>query len=60
MTNHELLQRVIESCQVEDVLEILEIGHNIEVEELLDMSIEDVVRLYRRKILNNIEKFDVQ
>lgn len=55
----ELLQRVIDIYTVEDILEILDLSYNMDIDDLIDMEVEDVVKLYKRKILTNIEKFDV-
>lgn len=60
VNDKELLQRVADSYEAVDILEILDLTYNLDNEDIFDMDSEDVVKVYKKKILENIDVFNVK
>jgi len=61
MSNYsELIQRVKDRYEVEDVIEILELYHAVDNEDVFDLDMDTLCKVFRQRILRNIERFDVQ
>lgn len=59
MNDREILAHIADRYSPLDILEILGIVEDFEPEDIDEMESDAVVKIYKRKILNNIEEFGV-